>query len=93
MYTLYFTVSALFVFTEVFHVTVAVVATLLLTIAENAPKLLGGGTILFIESFFLHEKNSNAKKTTSRLKFNFNMIFFDKCKIFLLSKMYGNIKC
>jgi len=39
---------------------------------------LGGGIILFIESFFLHEKNSTTKKTTNRLKFNFNMIFFSQ---------------
>jgi hypothetical protein len=58
----------------------------LLTVAEKAPKLLGGGIILFIESFFLHEKNSTAKKTTNRLKFNFNMIFFHKYKDFFYSE-------
>jgi len=72
--------------TELFQVTVAVVAILLLTVAEKAPNASGGDTILFIGSFFLQEKNIITKKITNRLQFIF-IIFFYKCKIILLTRI------
>jgi hypothetical protein len=83
MYTLYFTVSALLVLTDAFQITVAVVAILLLTVAEKAPNESGGGTILFMDSFFLQEKNKIIPKTTNRLILFF-IVFFANVKYFYL---------